>query len=380
MDRPTLVRATVSRALIAGSLVLCAQTALAQAVAASVPAAVSVSVPASTSIAPPVSTSVAAPVSTSVSLPVSTSVSLPVSTSVAPPVASSVSPAAASSIELPAAATVAAPAEGDARTSAESDYDALYGVDATSANDDGSLPAPADLPQAYDPWEPFNRKMHSFNNVVDAHVAKPLAKFYMAVLPRPVRLGVSNFFANLGQPLTMINALLQGKPKEAAQALGRFAVNSTLGIGGIFDPATEAKIPHNQEDFGQTLGVWGWKRSRYIELPLFGPRTVRDMFGMASDAPFGLTRQVDNDTVRWFLQGLNLVDVRTQLMSVDAMREGATDDYTLVRDAWLQRREYQIFGDRKTDADDTLPDYLRDDSNPDVPIDAIPITPMDSGR
>ena len=374
MDRPTAVRATVSRALIAGSLVLCAQTALAQAVAvpASVPTAVSVSVPASTSAAPPVSTTVASPASTSVALPASTSV--------APPAASSVSPATASSIALPTAGTVAAPAEGDARTSAESDYDALYGVDATSVNDDGSLPAPADLPQSYDPWEPFNRKMHSFNNVVDAHVAKPLAKFYMAVLPRPVRLGVSNFFANLGQPLTMINALLQGKPKEAAQALGRFAVNSTLGIGGIFDPATEAKIPHNQEDFGQTLGVWGWKRSRYIKLPLFGPRTVRDMFGMASDAPFGLTRQVDNDTVRWFLQGLNLVDVRTQLMSVDAMREGATDDYTLVRDAWLQRRDYQIFGDRKTDDDSTLPDYLRDDSNPDVPIDAIPITPMNSGR
>ncbi|HKN78576.1 MAG TPA: MlaA family lipoprotein, partial [Lysobacter sp.] len=155
MDRPTPVRATVSRAVIAGSLVLCAQIALAQdvAVPASVPTAVSVSVPASTSVAPPVSTSVA------------------------PPAASSVSPAAASSIEVPAAGTVAAPAEGDARTSAESDYDALYGVDATSANDDGSLPAPADLPQSFDPWEPFNRKMHSFNNVVDAHVAKPLAKF-----------------------------------------------------------------------------------------------------------------------------------------------------------------------------------------------------------
>jgi len=350
MDRPSgLSRAPLSRALIVATLALCAHAALAQEAASST------------------------------SLPAAATVSMPMEATVSPPVAASVAPPVAGTVELPSNASVAAPAQGDVPTTAESDYDALYGTDATSTTDDG-LPAPAAEFQAFDPWEPFNRKMHAFNNGVDRHIAKPLAKFYMAVLPRPVRLGVSNFFANLGQPLTMINALLQGKPKEAAQALGRFTVNTTLGIGGIFDPATEAKIPHNNEDFGQTLGVWGWKRSRYVELPLFGPRTVRDMFGMASDAPFGLTRQVDNDTVRWFLQGLNLVDVRTQLMSVDAMREGATDDYTLVRDAWLQRRNYQIWGDRQTEEDSSLPDYLRDDSNPDVPVDAIPITPMNGSR
>src|SRR5207342_3771434 len=175
---------------------------------------------------------------------------------------------------------------------------------------------------------------------------------------------------NLGQPLTMINALLQGKPKEAAQALGRFTVNTTLGIGGIFDPATEAKIPHNNEDFGQTLGVWGWKRSRYVELPLFGPRTVRDVFGMVGDAPLAPIRTIQDDTARVFLQGLQLVDVRTQLMAVDSMREGATDDYTLVRDAWLQRRNYQINGDRRKQQDPSLPDYLQDDdTNPGVPAD-----------
>jgi phospholipid-binding lipoprotein MlaA len=258
-----------------------------------------------------------------------------------------------------------------APTDAEQDYAELYG--------DPNLPTPAELPQAFDPWEPFNRRMHRFNDAVDRRIAKPLAKAYIAVVPRPVRLGVGNFFSNLGQPLSAINALLQGKPKQAGQALGRFALNATLGVGGIFDPASDAKLPHRSEDFGQTLGTWGWKRSRYVELPLFGPRTVRDVFGMVGDAPLSPLRQIEDDKARVFLQGLQLVDVRTQLMAVDNMREGAADDYSLVRDAWTQRRNYQIFGDRQVEDDSSLPDYLREENNPTVPIDAIPVTPMDGG-
>lgn len=356
MDRSPALK----RALLAGALALCAHVAFAQ------------------DTAPAVAASVSLPVEASVALPVDASIALPVAATVGPPAASSIAVPGAPSVELPVASSIAVPVEAGAQTEAESDYDALYGVDATSIVDP-TLPPPAELPQAFDPWEPFNRKVHRFNDVVDRTVARPLARFYMAVLPRPVRLGVSNFFSNLAQPLTAVNALLQGKPKQAGQAIGRFALNATLGIGGVFDPASDAKIPHNNEDFGQTLGVWGWKQSRYVELPLFGPRTVRDMFGMASDAPFGLVRQVESDKLRIFLQGLNLVDVRTQLMSVDAMREGAADDYTLVRDAWLQRRHYQIFGDRQFDEDQSLPEYLRDDTQPAVPVDAIPVTPMDGG-
>jgi phospholipid-binding lipoprotein MlaA len=189
-----------------------------------------------------------------------------------------------------------------------------------------------------------------------------------------VRLGVSNFFVNLGQPVSALNALLQGKPKQAAQALGRFALNTTLGVGGLFDPASDAHLPLHSEDFGQTLGVWGWKRSRYVELPLFGPRTVRDVVGMAGDAPLAPLPHVEDDKTRVFLQGLQLVDIRTQLFAVDSMREGAADDYTLVRDAWLQRRNYQISGDRKQSSDNALPDYLQDDTaNPSVPVDAMPM-------
>jgi len=281
---------------------------------------------------------------------------------------------AAASVAADTETEAAEPAPTDAPTQAEEDYAAIYGGQVYDPIADPTLPPPAQLPTSYDPWEKWNRRMHRFNDAVDRRVAKPLAQAYVAAVPRPVRLGVRNFFHNLGQPLSALNALLQGQPKRAAQALGRFALNSTLGIGGLFDPATDAHLPNHGEDFGQTLGVWGWKRSRYVELPLFGPRTVRDVFGMAGDAPLSPVRQVDNDPTRVFLQGLQLVDIRTQLFAVDSMREGATDDYALVRDAWLQRRNYQIFGDRDRKQDAALPDYLQDDTaNPVVPVDAIPV-------
>lgn len=272
-----------------------------------------------------------------------------------------------------ARATANVPA-GDMPTQAELDYAALYG------NGDGSydpvadptLPAPVQLPTTYDPWEPFNRRVHAFNNVLDRRLAKPLATAYVASVPRPVRLGVTNFFDNLGQPVSALHAMLQGKPKQSGQSAARFAVNSTLGLAGLFDPATRLGIPNRSEDFGQTLGVWGWKRSRYLELPLFGPRTVRDVVGLVGDAPLAPLQYVEDDKVRVFLQGLQLVDTRTQLMSLDSLREGATDEYALFRDGWMQRRQYQITGDDQGESDD-LPEYLRnqeDDST--VPVDVLP--------
>ncbi len=277
--------------------------------------------------------------------------------------------------EAPTTSTSALPP-----TQAELDYAALYGNgELPPAYDpiaDPTLPAPATQPQSYDPWEKMNRRVHRFNEAVDRGVAKPLAKAYVAAVPRPVRLGVGNFFNNLGQPVSAVNALLQGKPKQASQAMGRFLLNSTLGIGGVFDPATSAKLPNKSEDFGQTLGVWGWEQSRYVELPLFGPRTIRDALGMAGDSPLSPIRGIEADKARVFLQGLQLVDVRTQLMAVDKMREGATDDYALVRDAWMQRRQYQIFGERDEATDESLPEYLREnEDNPTVPINAIPVIP-----
>ena len=177
---------------------------------------------------------------------------------------------------------------GQSPTEAEDDYAALYGEAAPA--DDGAPVRPA-----YDPWEPLNRRIHAFNNVVDRAVAKPLASAYVAVVPQPMRLGVTNFFDNLSSPRTFVNQLLQGRPRHAFQTLGRFVVNSTLGIGGIFDPASDLKMKRRSEDFGQTLGIWGWRSSRYVELPLFGPRTLRDALGLAGDAPLSAVQQVEQD-------------------------------------------------------------------------------------
>ncbi|MGA6181980.1 MlaA family lipoprotein [Stenotrophomonas sp. NPDC077421] len=259
--------------------------------------------------------------------------------------------------------TSPASAGGTAPTDAEDDFAALYGGPAPSA--DGTLAASA----PYDPWEPFNRRVHSFNNVVDRAVARPLATAYTKVVPRFARTGVTNFFSNLRAPVTMTNQLLQGRADDAWDTLGRFLMNTTLGIGGLFDPASKALVPRRSEDFGQTLGAWGWRRSRYVELPFFGPRTVRDVFGLAGDIPLSPIRTIEEDKVRIGLQGLQLVDMRSQLMALDDIRDNAVDEYALTRDAWLQRRNYQIENDlrgkhaRGKDADDTAP----------IPVDAMPM-------
>ncbi|KAF1704623.1 MlaA family lipoprotein [Pseudoxanthomonas kaohsiungensis] len=307
----------------------------------------------------------------------------------APPVAAAESAAAPvdAAVATPpvaVAAPVAEPAVDDAAvsaedgasatpTAAEDDYAALYGEVPAAGTPEGSGAAAAPAP--FDPWEPMNRRIHAFNTAVDNAIARPLAQAYATVVPQPMRLGVANFFDNLSSPLTFVNQLLQGRPRHAVQTLGRFVVNSTLGIGGIFDPASDLKMKRRSEDFGQTLGIWGWRSSRYVELPLFGPRTVRDVFGLVGDAPLSVTRQVDDDTIRYGLQGLQLVDKRSQLLSLDAMRQDASDEYALVRNAWMQRRTFQIEGDRRRrEQSDGLPDYLEEeDPYPTVPADAMPV-------
>ena len=225
-----------------------------------------------------------------------------------------------------------------------------------------------------DPYESFNRSIYSFNEGVDKAVFKPVATAYKTVTPRLAREGVTNFFDNLRSPVTMVNQLLQGHPVHALQTLGRFVMNSTLGIGGLMDPASAAKVPRRTEDFGQTLGAWGWRNSRFFELPFFGPRTVRDTFGLAGDIPLSPLRQIESDKVRIGLQGLQLVDTRAQLLSLDALRDEAVDEYALTRDAWLQRRNYQITRDlRRRGNQDEVPEYLRNEKDTTVPVDAMPM-------
>ena len=276
--------------------------------------------------------------------------------------------------------TTSAESEQD---SADADFALLYGNGAATGQDgeynpiaDPTLPNAAQVGEIWDPWERYNRQVHKFNKVVDDKIAKPLARGYVAHVPRLVRLGVNNFFNNLRLPVSAVNSLLQGKPNNAARNLARFAVNSTLGLGGVVDAAADANLNERAEDFGQTLGTWGWQRSRYVELPFFGPRTLRDTMGMFIDAPLSPVRHVADQNVRLGLQGLSLVDVRAELLTLDGLTEGIEDDYLLLRDTWSRRRMYQINSDRRRSKDEqNLPDYLDDDRNPQAPADAIPVIP-----
>ena len=273
---------------------------------------------------------------------------------------------AADSAEAGEAVTTAPPQDPGEATQAEQDYNAIYGAP-YDPGADPAMPTPNVALQSYDPWESFNRHVYAFNAVVDRSVLKPLAKTYAKVVPEPARNGVNNFFNNLGQPATIVNALLQGKGKLAARSLGRFALNTTVGIVGIFDPATRINILNRREDFGQTLGVWGWKQSRFLVLPLFGPSTARDAIGLAVNARLSPVRYVNEDNTRVFLQGLGLIDLRTRLFPLDNLLVGATDEYALVRDSWLQRRDYQISGGRNSrieEGETPMPDYLGEDDIP----------------
>jgi phospholipid-binding lipoprotein MlaA len=216
-------------------------------------------------------------------------------------------------------------------------------------------------PHQVDPWQPFNRRMHGFNSVIDRIILRPVARGYAAVTPKPIRTGVSNFFGNLLQPVTALNLLLQGRPLPALQSTGRFLFNLTLGVGGVFDPATEARFPYHDKDFGQTFARWGWNDSRYLVLPVFGPGTVRDGFGKGvatTVSPISWLAKQEGAEVS-ILYGMN---ARASVLSVDSFLRGAEDEYLLVRDAYLQRRRCQI-----VDCTDDVPDYLLPDYDFEVP-------------
>ena len=245
-------------------------------------------------------------------------------------------------------------AKAAAAGSIDADYQALYG---STEGVNGGAAEHGDV-QPWDPWEKFNRRMHDINNAADRVLIHPVALTYAQVVPRPVRTGVGNFFRNLGGPSNILNSLLQGRPSQAGGSLFRFLVNSTFGVAGVFDVATVMHIPDKNNDFGRTFATWGWKNSRYLELPVFGPRTVRDAVGFAADMPLTPLRASQSLTGQIALRTITVIDIRAQLLSTDALRQGAVDDYRLLRDAWWQRRNYQLWGDN-VDGASQLPGYLQ---------------------
>ncbi|MGH8263708.1 MAG: MlaA family lipoprotein [Steroidobacteraceae bacterium] len=209
----------------------------------------------------------------------------------------------------------------------------------------------------HDPWERMNRATYRFNDALDRGIVKPVAKGYKKVVPRPVRTGLANVLDNAGYTTTIANDLLQAKFKAFGSDIGRILLNSTLGIGGLLDPASAAGLAKNDEDFGQTLGRWGVHGGPYLLLPVLGPSTVRDTVGMYPDWHTDL-KSLPND--RWLtlgLDGLSLLGRRVELLSADEALSNSYDPYAFMRNAYLQHREYEV----------------RDGDVPEEPTEEVPV-------
>lgn len=197
-----------------------------------------------------------------------------------------------------------------------------------------------------DPFERVNRAVFSFNETADEYVIKPVAEAYRFVLPEFVRTGVTNFFSNINDVLIAANNLLQGKPSNAVSDIGRFLVNSTIGILGLFDVATDMGLDKNREDFGQTLGVWGVADGPYIVLPFFGASNVRDTVGLVVDIETDFminTNKLTSDE-KLAVNGLRVINRRADLLDAGQLLEDAAfDKYSFVRDGYIQRRRSQVY-------------------------------------
>jgi phospholipid-binding lipoprotein MlaA len=219
-----------------------------------------------------------------------------------------------------------------------------------------------------DPLESYNRSIYSFNEGLDENLMKPVAEGYRSIMPDPAERGISNFFSNLREPFNILNNLLQFKFEEAISDTVRFGINSTIGIVGLFDVASDLNIPKHEEDFGQTLAVWGVESGPYFVLPIFGPSTLRDTAGLASEYWIGNTVEVGETNLfdpsselsttnaETAAEATKLISKRANLLGTKDMLDSASfDNYSFMRDAYLQRRESLIF-----DGDVPLPELPED--------------------
>jgi phospholipid-binding lipoprotein MlaA len=214
-----------------------------------------------------------------------------------------------------------------------------------------------------DPLQPFNRKVFWFNDHLDMYVLEPVAKGWDYVLPRRVETSISNFFWNLHFPIDTVNAVLQGKFKEAGSDVGRFLVNTTVGVAGFFDPATSLGLELHWKDFGQTLGVWGVCPGPYLVLPILGPSDVRDGGGLIVDGATSITPFFVNGYILLGARTVELVNIRAQYLdTIRKAKEAAFDYYTFVRNAYLQRRAALING-QETTSGQTQEDLYHPDSD-----------------
>ncbi len=222
--------------------------------------------------------------------------------------------------------------------------DAATAANPTTAIDEAPA-APEDAPTPInDPLEKINRPIFAFNDGLDHLIVKPVAQFYNKIMPKPLNEGIHNFFNNLGEITTIANDILQLNFYQTTNDTWRFLVNSTVGIGGLFDVASRIGLKYYANDFGLTLAKYGWKNSTYVVLPFFGPNTFRDTIELPVDYfAFSIYPYVQPDSTRYQLYALGIVDRRAQLLQFQSvLEEVAIDKYVFMRNAYMQRRNYQI--------------------------------------
>jgi phospholipid-binding lipoprotein MlaA len=208
----------------------------------------------------------------------------------------------------------------------------------------GCATLPPGQRDARDPWERMNRATYRFNDAIDKAIARPVARGYQKATPHFVQTGIRNFFDNIDTPIVMLNDLLQGQFRPFLSDTGRLLLNTTVGIGGLFDPATAAGLEKNDRDFGQTLGKWGVKSGPYVVIPFLGPSDVRDTFGKVADTYSTPRAYINNVYWRYGLWLTEKVDARSRLLGTDKLLDSAYDPYKFLRNAYLQHRDFKVRG------------------------------------
>ena len=205
-----------------------------------------------------------------------------------------------------------------------------------------------------DPFENVNRSIYDFNEAIDDNVLEPVSRAYKDHVPEIAQGGVSNFFGNLRDVTTLANQILQFKPIESVETFGRILVNSTIGLGGLLDVASEMSLTTEDEDFGQTMAVWGVEEGPYIMLPFLGPSTVRDSVGTYVDLTSDANLVKDMDDVGFLSANtINIIDKRVELLPVTDLLDKSDDPYISMRSSYLQKREFDIYdGNPPVEEDD----------------------------
>lgn len=221
--------------------------------------------------------------------------------------------------------------------------------------------APPESRSPADPWEPMNRRIDAFNTAGDKVTLKPVAKGYRKVVPSIARRGVSNFYDNLTTPWTAVNNFLQGKGAAGVSDIGRFLINSSVGLLGILDVGTALGLEQHDEDFGQTLAVWGVADGPYVVIPFFGPSTLRDALVTPLDILANPLYHYRNSSVRDKLIGLQILDMRTRLLNAERLLSDSADRYITIRESYLQNRNYVIHDGNPPVDDDFYDDFLEDE-------------------